>query len=234
MINVFTGYHLYQGNITMDDVVAAIPEDDVVYKIVTSLKAPIIRRMVDYLSERHTFLNGTTKTVVVMTADDEQLHDGDIRYELFAPSRDADLIRPMFSGMRVRHPINILIDDGKTTLRSMFVDFIKTHWSRFPCDSDNIQEELKEEVKEEEREDILEDPDWEDAIMKKEEEEREMERNLLFYALPAAVLVAVLTLMGRRYYSSRRMTRRQRQYVDETDPEDASMLPEIADENKIT
>ena len=61
MINVFTGYHLYQGNITMDDVVAAIPENNAVHKIVTSLKAPIIRRMVDHPSESHTSLNGTTK-----------------------------------------------------------------------------------------------------------------------------------------------------------------------------
>jgi hypothetical protein len=130
-IEDFVWYDLFAGVITMNDLLAVIPHDDTIQKVAHSLQGDKMNRLKGALAEEATVLNGTAPSYEFAVS--EQVEHG-VGYELFVLSSEAPLIRDHLDGMRVRHPVNELVSDGKKTVRDIWVDFIKKEW---PYDGKN-------------------------------------------------------------------------------------------------
>lgn len=222
-INFFTHYNLYKGNITMDDVYAAFPEDDVIYKVAASLRGDKLKRLTGYVADHATILNGTTSRSIAITADDRPIKEGTIRYELFAPARDAALIWPKLDGMRVRHPKHELLFNGEKTLRGLIIDFIKSRWNNFPCNQTVQEEELEREKEEEKREADVEAGKYDDI----EDEGTSGSRLPVGYLVAVAIGVAFFVLAA-RFWVNRRTKKRVRleSHVGENFEDDAILAME--------
>lgn len=124
-IQDFVWYDLFAGVITMDDLLAVVPHDDTIHKVAHSLQGDKMNRLKGSLAEKVTVLNGTASSFEFAISGEVEHGIG---YELFVLTSEAPLIREHLDSMRVRHPMNEIVSDGKKTVRDVWVDFIKKEW----------------------------------------------------------------------------------------------------------
>lgn len=124
----FLRYHLFEGEVTINDIHNIISDDDDIYRVAHSLRGDKIQRLAGHLANKSTFLNGTSPTAVYTLQDGKKEIDPHASHELFVVGREVEQVSEILTGERVMHPLKDLVDNGETTIRSIWIDFIRHSW----------------------------------------------------------------------------------------------------------
>ena len=129
----FLRYHLFKGEVTINDIHNIISDDDVIYRVAHSLRGDKIQRLAGHLANKATFLNDTSPTAVYTLQNEKKDINPHGSHELFVVGREVKPVSEILTGERVMHPLKDLVNNGDTTIRSIWIDFIRHSWK---CERD--------------------------------------------------------------------------------------------------
>ena len=131
----FVKYDLHPGTITLNDLVAIIPEDSTIVSISNSMKGKGILDIRNAWSNNITFLDNTTNVVGISLSNDGNDINIDGQYSLFTLSEFAPSLKDVINNLKIESFSSSHVV-GEKTMRSMWEDYIRKNW---PYDGNNCE-----------------------------------------------------------------------------------------------